>query len=137
MGDGQAPAVGGSVHSLVQWFMAQVEQVADDQDWAESDGWVGKMVLTDSQAGDRQYVYEIRDGKMRASDSTGPFIATMTMSQDTFLDLIDGATRGKGEETFQRKYAGRHIVYQGEQWIVDSERFRKVFRRLAAAAIRR
>ncbi len=33
------------VAMLVARFMAQVERVADDDDWAESDGWLGRMVL--------------------------------------------------------------------------------------------
>ena len=121
------------VEKLVHRFMAEVEQVADQDDWADADGWVGKMVLRDSDKGDRSYIYEIQNGKMLPSDSRGPYVATMSMSVDTFLDLTNAATRGQGEQTFQRKYAGKHIMYQGDQWIVDSERFRKVFRRLGAA----
>jgi hypothetical protein len=116
--------------------MAEVEQVADDEDWRESDGWVGRMVLWDGK-GKQTYVYEIRDGKMRATDSTGPFVATITMSVDTFLDLIDsalGGVSGRAELVFERKYAARHIAYEGERWIVDSERFRKVFRRMGNTA---
>jgi hypothetical protein len=127
------PAEMSYVEKLVFRFMEEVEQVADHELWAESDGWVGKMVLTDSLRGDRVYVYEIKDGKMTPSNSPGPFVGTMTMSEETFLDLITAATSGTGEVVFQRKYAGRHLHYQGDQWLVDSERFRKVFRRLAAA----
>lgn len=117
---------------LVDRFMAEVERVADDEDWAESDGWVGRMVLW-SPKGQQTYTYEIRDGKMNKSDSQGPFVATIRMSVDTFLDLIDAALRKRGEEVFEDKYAARHIAYDGERWIVDSERFRKVFRRLGVA----
>jgi hypothetical protein len=133
MADGQSLPMTSSVEELVQWFLSQVDAAADDEDWAESDGWVGKMVLTASNEGPRVYVYEIRDGKMHPSNSPGPYIATMTMSIDSFLDIVKAATRGQGERAFQEKYAGRHIVYQGGRWIVDSERFRKVFRRLGAA----
>lgn len=148
MADGQGaevdPAVSQSnqkrknprIARLVDRFMGEVERVADDEDWKESDGWVGRMVLWDGK-GKQTYVYEIRDGKMQATESKGPFVATITMSVDTFLDLIDsalGGVPGRAELVFERKYAARHIAYEGERWIVDSERFRKVFRRMGAAA---
>jgi hypothetical protein len=121
------------VKLLVDQFMKKVDEVADDDDWAESDGWLGKMVLTDP-AGDQTYVYEISEGKMAAADQDGrELTATMTMSVDTFLDLIDAALDGRGGEVFRQKYGRRHIQYAGKQWIVDSERFSKVFSRMAAA----
>ncbi|MBW1991263.1 MAG: YjbQ family protein [Deltaproteobacteria bacterium] len=145
MADGQAPKLNPVVRqskqgrqspriaALVDRFMAEVERVADDEDWKESDGWVGRMVLKDAR-GDQTYVYEIRDGRMRPTDSRGPFVATITMGVDTFLDLIDAAVSGRDAElVFERKYAARNIVYDGERWIVDSERFRKVFRRLGSS----
>ena len=130
-GPGQRPRIA----HLVDRFMQQVELAADDEDWRESDGWVGRMVLKDPK-GDQAYVYRIKDGKMVAADSQGPFVATIIMSVDTLLDLVDSALNrppGMAEDIFQRKYAQRYIAYQGERWIVDSERFRKVFRRLGAA----
>jgi hypothetical protein len=140
MADGQSAEIeerrNPRIAQLVDRFMAEVERVADDEDWRESDGWVGKMVLWDGK-GKQTYVYEIRDGKMRATDSKGPFVATITMSVDTFLDLIDSAlgdVSGRAELVFERKYAARHIAYEGERWIVDSERFRKVFRRMGNTA---
>ncbi len=123
------------IAQLVDRFMAEVERVADDRDWKESDGWVGRMVLWDGK-GKQTYVYEIKDGKMRPTESQGPFVGTITMSVDTFLDLIDsalGGISGRAEMVFERKYAARHIAYEGERWLVDSERFRKVFRRLGSA----
>ncbi len=85
-------------------------------------------------------MYEMKDGKMRASDSTGPFVATITMSVDTFLDLVDVAlpdSSGRAELAFKGKRAARHIAYEGERWIVDSEGFRKVFRRMGSATAAR
>lgn len=118
---------------LVDQFMKKVEEVADDEDWAESDGWLGMMVLTDPK-GDQRYVYAISAGKMTEVNQDGrELTATMTMSVDTFLDVIEGAMDGKGPEVFRNKYAMRHIEYSGKQWIVDSERFGKVFKRMAAA----
>ena len=124
------------IAQLVDRFMAQVELAADGEDWKESDGWVGRMVLWDGK-GKQTYIYQIKEGKMQPTDSKGPFVATITLSVDTFLDLIDAALSGiagKAELSFERKYAARHIVYEGERWIVDSERFRKVFRRMGTAA---
>jgi len=124
------------IAQLVDRFMAQVQLAADGDDWKEADGWVGRMVLWDSK-GKQTYIYEIREGRMQPTSSKGPFVATITLSVDTFLDLIDAALSGiagKAELTFERKYAARHIVYEGERWIVDSERFRKVFRRMGTAA---
>jgi len=132
------------VAQLVDRFMAQVELATDGDDWKEADGWVGRMVLWDGKAclsgerkGKQTYVYHIKEGKMQPTESKGPFVATITLSVDTFLDLIDAALSGiagRAELVFERKYAARHMVYEGERWIVDSERFRKVFRRMGAAA---
>lgn len=114
---------------LVDRFMALVTEVADEGDWAESDGWVGKMVLITAK-GEHQYIYRIQDGKMTPTDSPGPYVAVMTMSTETFLDLIESAFEGRAEVVFQEKYARRHIQYEGDRWIVDSERFREVFKRI-------
>ena len=74
---------------LVERFVAVVNQLAGD-DWKNSEGSVGRLILCDDE-GKQTYVYEMRDGEMRASDSPGPFVATITMSVDTFLDLVDAA----------------------------------------------
>lgn len=122
---------------ITQWverFVAGVNQLAGE-DWKNSDGAVGRLILCDDE-GKHTYVYKMKNGKLRASASTGPFVATITMSVDTFLDLIDSGlagVSGRAELVFERKYAARHIAYEGERWIVDSERFRKVFLRLGTA----
>ncbi|KKK91021.1 hypothetical protein LCGC14_2717160 [marine sediment metagenome] len=45
---------------VVRKFMEQVEKVADDEDWAESDGWLGKMIITKGKEGNEAFVYEIK-----------------------------------------------------------------------------
>jgi hypothetical protein len=109
--------------------MAKVGEVADEDDWKESDGWVGQMILVGAK-GAQTYVYEVKDGKMALTDSTGPFVATMSMSEDTFLDLMHAALRGRGEPVFRDKYRARHITYKGDSWLVDTERFARVFKRM-------
>lgn len=118
------------IRYLVKTFMDMVEEVGESEDWQEADGWVGRMIIMDSR-GDTECIYRVEEGKMVETDSPGPYVATVRMSQDTFLDIIDGAIHSRGEELFQRKYAQGHIVYFGERWIVDSERFKKAFRRMA------
>ncbi|KKN16420.1 hypothetical protein LCGC14_0975980 [marine sediment metagenome] len=124
-GMNQNPAIA----QLVNQFMAKVGEVADQDDWKESDGWVGQMILWGAKE-TQTYVYEVKDGRMQLTDSTGPFVATMTMSEDTFLDLIYAALRGRGEPVFRDKYRARHITYQGDSWLVDTERFARVFKRM-------
>jgi len=138
MASGEAGDIGAhnsKIAALVDRFMKQVASGTDDEDWQEADGWVGKMVLTDTK-GAYVYTYAVKAGKMERSESRGPFVAVVTMSISTFLDLLDAAFNGRADIVFERKYAGRHIKYQGERWIVDSERFSKVFRRLGAAGVR-
>jgi len=125
-----------NVERVIDNFMTQVEQVTDDEDWAESDGWVGRMILWTDGKPDQVYVYEITDGKMRKSESEGPFVSTIQMSVQTLLDLLNAAFRGRGDDVYIDKYHAGHIVYDGGRWIVDSERFRKVFARLAASRVR-
>ena len=95
MADGQNSALeyrqSSMVAQLVDRFMAKVEEVADDDDWRESDGWVGRMILKDPDKGDQPYVYAIKEGKMVRTNSQGPFVATMPVSVVPFLDLIDAA----------------------------------------------
>jgi hypothetical protein len=110
-------------------FIAEMIRVVDNEDWRNSDGWVAQLVLWGDE-GKQTYVYELRDGKLGASESEGPFVATVTMSVDTLLDLVDAALFGKAELGAERKYAARRIAYEGERWIVDSERVRKIFRRM-------
>ena len=122
------------IAQLVERFVAEMNQLAGE-DRENCDGSVGRLILCDDE-GKRIYVYEMMEGKMRASDSTGPFVATITMSVDTFLDLVDAAlpdVSGRAELAFKRKRAARHIAYEGERWIVDSEWFRKIFRRMGSA----
>ena len=132
MADEQNPKIAG----LVDYLMAQVEKVADGGDWKEADGWLGRWII--GGPGGIVKVYEIKDGKFNALDprTQKKFTGEVEMSEDTFLDLIDAALHGKGEDAFAQKYAKRHIRYKGAQWVVDSERFRKVLKRLANAPIR-
>jgi len=60
------------VGQLVGRFMKKLEEVPDDDDWQESDGWIRKMVLVHPEKGSQSQVYEVRDGKMHKSDSPGP-----------------------------------------------------------------
>ncbi len=121
--------VGDSVSALMDEFMLGVEASADEEDWAESDNWVGRIVLK-RQEKDEEHVYHILDGKMTRSDSKGPYVASIIMSVDTFLSIMDSALKGRGEQMWVRQYGAGHIVYQGDHWVVDSERFRKVLSRM-------
>lgn len=119
------------IAQLVERFMAEVNRFADE-DWKKSDGWVGRLTLCDDE-GKHTYVYEMKDGKMRASDSTGPFVAIITMSVDTFLDMVYAAlsdVSSRAELAFKRKHSARHIACEGDRWILDSGRLRKVFQRM-------
>lgn len=148
------------VDSLVNSFMKKVGEVADNEDWAESDGWVGQIVIVYPDR-DSVHTYAIRDGTFLPSDSEGPFVAVVRMSVDTFIDLMTAAAstavacpwcghkaqrrklcdfcreavpdnaEGWAEFLFIDKYRRKHIGYVGDRWIVDSERFRKVFKRMA------
>ena len=116
------------IEQLVDFLMEKVAEVADDEDWQEADGWVGKWTIVGES--DITKVYEIRGGKFYSAEDNDEYTGQVDMSQDTFLDLVDSALHGKGEDCFALKYATRAIRYRGDQWIVDSERFRKVLRRL-------
>ncbi len=119
---------------LVEKFMEQVSQVTDDADWNESDGWVGKWTI-----GSTGLVYEITGGKFRPilkPDPKQKYTGEVQMSEDTFLDLMEAAFNQRGEDEFARKYAKKASRYKGEKWIVDSERFRKVLKRLSVVPIR-
>ena len=130
MGTGKVSKIG----RLVDILMGRVAEVADDEDWKESDGWIGKWTIVGEQNIER--VYAIRDGKFHASGEQEEYTGQVEMSEDTFLDLVDAALRGKGEDMFVDKYRKAAIRYRGDQWIVDSERFRKVLRRLSGIPLR-
>jgi len=122
------------IEQLVDFLMGKVAEVADDEDWKESDGWVGKWtVLGDN---DLTKIYSIKDGKFYSIGEQETYTGQVEMSEDTFLDLVAGSLKGKGEDVFARKYASRAIRYRGDQWIVDSERFRKVLRRIGGVPMR-
>jgi len=116
------------VEELVDYMMEKLAEVADDEDWEEADGWVGKWTIV----GERNItkVYEIRGSKFYPAGEQDEYTGQVDMSVDTFIDLVYAAQHGRGEDCFVDKYATRAIRYRGDQWIVDSERFRKVLRRL-------
>ena len=118
-----------SVAEMVDEFMLQIEAGADDDDWEESDDWLGRLILR-RRDGDEEFVYHIQDGKMVRSNSEGPYVASILMTVDTFLAVMDAAMKGRGEEMWVTKYGNGHIVYEGDRWVVDSERFRKVLKRM-------
>ena len=126
MGSGQ----GSKVEQLIDHFINQLSEVADDEDWQEADGWVGKWTILGGNEGDISRVYEIRDGRFSTTTPRQVYTGEVKMSQDTFLDIVAAALHGKGEEAFAEKYGKSRIRYEGEQWLVDSERFRKVLRRM-------
>jgi hypothetical protein len=131
MGDRENSKIG----QLVDFLMSKVSEVADDEDWKESDGWIGKWSILGSQGITR--IYAIRAGKFYPASPQESYTGEVEMSEDTFLDLMEGALHGRGEEVFAQKYAKHAIRYRGDQWIVDSERFRKVLKRLGGVPIRR
>lgn len=130
MATGQDSKIG----KLVDILMGKVSEVADGEDWKESDGWVGKWSIIGPQGITR--IYTIRSGKFYPSSPQQKYTGEVEMSEDTFLDLMEGALQGKGEDVFAQKYAKHAIRYRGEQWVVDSERFRKVLRRLGSMPLR-
>lgn len=119
---------------LVDSLMSRVAEVADDEDWKESDGWVGKWTIVGENNIER--IYAIRGGKFYPIGEQEEYTGQVEMSEDTFLDLVDAALRGRGEAMFADKYRIAAIRYRGDQWIVDSERFRKVLRRLSGIPLR-
>jgi len=114
--------------------MEKAAEVADDDDWKESDGWIGKWTIYGEKNVTR--IYAIKDGKFYPTGEHVEYTGQVEMSDDTFLDLVEGALHGRGEDVFAQKYAARAIRYRGDQWIVDSERFRKVLRRLSGIPLR-
>jgi len=130
MGAGQISKIG----KLVDILMSRVADVADDDDWKESDGWIGKWTIVGESSIER--IYAIRDGKFSSIGEQDEYTGQVEMSEDTFLDLVEAALRGKGEDMFVDKYRKAAIRYRGDQWIVDSERFRKVLRRLSGIPLR-
>lgn len=122
------------IEKLVDFLMSKVAEVADDEDWQEADGWVGKWTVYGDN--DITKIYSIKNGKFYSIGEQDTYTGQVEMSEDTFLDLVDGALKGKGEDVFARKYASRAIRYRGDQWIVDSERFRKVLRRIGGIPLR-
>lgn len=114
--------------------MGKVAAVADEDDWKEADGWVGKWIIV-GQGRQIVKVYEIRDGRFWPTTPRESYVGVVKMSEDTLLDVLAAAVHGKGAETFAEKYAKRHIEYDGDNWVVDSERFRKVLKRLSALKV--
>lgn len=122
------------IERLVDFLMSKVAEVADDEDWKESDGWVGKWTILGPSGITK--IYEIRNGRFHPTSEQEFYTGQVEMSEDTFLDLVDGAFHGRGDDVFARKYATRAIRYRGDQWVVDSERFRKVLRRIGSIPLR-
>lgn len=130
MGTGATSKIG----KLVDLLMEKAAEVAEEDDWAESDGWVGKWTIVG--AANVVKIYAIRGGKFFPAGEQEVYTGEVTMSEDTFLDLVEGALQGRGEQVFMEKYRLWHIQYYGERWLVDSERFRQVLKRLGRVPIR-
>lgn len=113
------------VDRLINHFLEKMSEQADPSDWKEADGWVGKWTIT----GKTTRSYEVRGGRLCPTTEQESYTGQVEMSEDTFIDLIQAAMRGNIEEVFAQKYGRSHIIYKGEQWIVDSERFRKILRK--------
>ncbi len=121
--------VAGDVAALMDAFMLQVEAGTQDDDWEDTDDWIGRVILK-RQEGEQTFIYHVTDGKMVRTQSDGPYIASILMSVQTFLDLMDAALQGKGEDMWVSRYGAGRIVFQGDRWVADSERFRKILRRM-------
>ena len=119
----------GDVAELMDEFMLQIEANTEEEDWEDADNWIGRVTLK-RQEGTQHFIYNVQDGKMVRTQSDGPYIASILMSVDTFLDVMEAALDGRGEEMWVRKYGAGHIVFQGDRWVADSERFRKILRRM-------
>ena len=130
MGTGETSKIG----RLVDKMMNQIADVADEEDWKESDGWIGKWTIYGENIITR--IYSISNGKFYRIGEQEEYTGQVEMSEDTFLDLVDAALKGRGEGLFVDKYRTAAIRYRGDQWIVDSERFRKVLRRISGMPIR-
>ena len=130
MAAGESTKIG----KLVDLLMSKVAEVADGDDWKESDGWTGKWTILGEN--NITKIYSIHNGKFNPIGEMDEYTGQVEMSEDTFLDLVEGALHGKGEDVFAQKYASRAIRYRGDQWVVDSERFRKVLKRLSGIPLR-
>jgi len=122
------------IEKLVDRLMNNVAEVADGEDWKESDGWIGKWTIIGENTITK--IYSVRSGKFIEIGEQDEYTGQVEMSEDTFLDLVGAAIHGKGDEMFAQKYASRAIRYRGDQWVVDTERFRKVLRRLSEKPLR-
>ncbi|MFQ5874358.1 MAG: hypothetical protein ACE5JL_11230 [Dehalococcoidia bacterium] len=120
------------ITQLLDRFIAEVTRLVDDEDWKRFDDWVARLVLWGND-GKQTYVCELKEGRLGLSESEGPFVATITMSVDTFVDLVEAALFGKAGSASERNYAARHIAFEGKRWVFDSERVRNIFRRLGSA----
>lgn len=122
------------IEKLVDFLMRNVAEVADGEDWEEADGWIGKWTIYGEN--DIIKVYSIKGGKFHPIGEQDSYTGQVEMSEDTFLDLVAAAQKGRGEDVFAQKYGSRAIRYRGDQWIVDCERFRKVLKRIGGLPLR-
>lgn len=128
-----ASSGGSKIGQLVDHLIAKLQEVAGEEDWRESDGWVGKWTILGA---DVERIYRIKDGRFCPVGRQEHYTGEVEMSDDTFLDLVDAAMGGRGEQVFAEKYGKQYIRYRGANWIVDSERFRKVLKRLGGQPVR-
>ena len=82
------------ISRLVDRIMAEVERAAaGDEDWSECDDGVVRLILWDGKAM-QTYIYQVKAGKIKPSDSRGPYMATVSMSVVTLLGLIPSIPPG-------------------------------------------
>lgn len=112
-------------------FMSRMSEGLSEQDAKETDGWSGCIVLHNSKSSE-EFRFAVQKGRVQeVAHLDGAPTATVHMSDTTFLDLVEAGISGKVEPVFIAKYRQGYITYEGARWLIDSERFRKVFKRLA------
>jgi len=61
------------------------------------------------------------DGKVMFADDADDYIHIITMSEDTFIDILSG------ERTLRDAYARGYVQFRGEDWLVHAQKWAQAF----------
>ena len=107
--------------SLQDWVIKRDEYARYMMD-TEAEGKKGLLVVLGKDGG--RFPIEVLGKRIKWSSSERDYLHKVTMSEDTFLDIVSGLS------TLDEKFTLGHIDIQGPNWMLHAKKWRDGFKRM-------
>ena len=115
------------IYKLINRLLEMQDDVARRESWVVeemlgAEGRRSVLIVLGTDGG--EFPLEVMGNRVRWAEGPGDVMHTIKLTEDTFLDIVSGASE------IDEEFAAGHIEFLGKDWYLHSVKFKQGFQRL-------